>query len=88
MRVDALHPIPQHVAAGNLKARLVEQVVQVEKAARFSMVERLGLGQNLLKPILLLLGVAAEQHLMSTLLSSFSRKKQAFSARSMLIFET
>ena len=54
MRIDALHPIPQHVAAGNLKTRLMEQVIQIEKATRFAMVERLGLGKNLLEPMLLL----------------------------------
>ena len=54
MRIDALHPIPQHVAAGNLKTCLMEQVVQIEKATRLAMIERLGLGQNLLEPILLL----------------------------------
>ena len=54
MRVDALHPIPQHMAAGNLKTRLMKQVIQVEKATRFAMVERFGLGKNLLKPLLLL----------------------------------
>ena len=32
----------------------MEQVIQVEKATRFAMVERLGLGKNLLKPMLLL----------------------------------
>ena len=42
------------MAAGNLKTRLMEQVVQIEKATRFAMVERLGLGKNLLKPLLLL----------------------------------
>ena len=41
MRIDALHPIPQHVTAGNRKTRLMEQVVQVKEAARFAMVERL-----------------------------------------------
>ena len=54
MRIDALHPIPQHMAAGNHKTRLMEQVVQVKKTTRFAMVERLGLGKNLLKPMLLL----------------------------------
>ena len=54
MRIDALHPIPQHMAAGNHKTRLMEQVVQVKKTTRFAMVERLGLGKNLLKPLLLL----------------------------------
>ncbi len=35
------------------KTRLMEQVVQIEKkATRFAMVERLGLGKNLLKPML------------------------------------
>ncbi len=42
------------MTAGNLKTRLMEQVVQVKKATRFAMVERLGLGKNLLKPMLLL----------------------------------
>jgi len=32
----------------------MEQVVQIEKATRFAMVERLGLGKNLLEPLLLL----------------------------------
>ena len=54
MRVDALHPIPQHVAAGNLKTCLMKQVVQIKKATRFAVVERLGLGKNLLEPMLLL----------------------------------
>ncbi len=54
MRVDALHPIPQHVTTGNLKTRLMKQVIQVEKATRLAMVERLGLGKNLLEPMLLL----------------------------------
>ena len=54
MRIDALHPIPQHVTAGNLKTRLMEQVVQVKETTRFAMVERLGLGKNLIEPMLLL----------------------------------
>ena len=54
MRVDALHPIPQHVTTGNLKTCLMEQVIQVKETARFAMVERLGLGKNLLEPLLLL----------------------------------
>ena len=32
------------MAAGNLKTRLMKQVIQVEKATRFAMVERFGLG--------------------------------------------
>ncbi len=54
MRVDALHPTPQHLAAGNLKTRLMEQVVQIKKTTRLAMVERLGLGKNLLEPMFLL----------------------------------
>lgn len=54
MCVDALHPIPQHVATGNHKTRLVEQVVQVKETTRFTMVERLGLDKNLLESMLLL----------------------------------
>ena len=42
------------MTAGNHETRLMEQVIQVEKATRFAMVERLGLGKNLLKPMLLL----------------------------------
>ena len=43
------------MAAGNLKTRLMKQVIQVEKKRRvFAMVERFGLGKNLLKPLLLL----------------------------------
>ena len=29
MRVDALHPIPQHVTTGNIKTRLMEQVLSL-----------------------------------------------------------
>ena len=39
MRVDDLHPIPQHVTTGNHETRLMKQVVQIEKATRFAMVE-------------------------------------------------
>ena len=53
MRIDALHPIPQHVATSNPKTSHGTGCPD-RKATRFAMVERLGLGKNLLKPMLLL----------------------------------
>ena len=42
------------MTAGNLKTRLMEQVIQIKETTRLAMVERLGLGKNLLEPMLLL----------------------------------
>mgnify|MGYP000184651090 CR=1 FL=1 len=75
------------MAASNLKTRLMEQVIQVEKATRLAMVERLGLGKNLLEPMLLL-GRGSRTTFNEYASFEFSRKKQAFSACSMLILET
>lgn len=75
------------MAAGDLKTRLMEQVVQVKETTRFAMVERLGLGKNLLEPMLLL-GRSGRTAFYEYASFEFSRKKQAFSACSMLILET